>query len=80
MEVVKETTGASLREPIEWHQINWSKANRTVRRLQVRIVKAILSCVPHRALERLEPTAVKIARWVLRGERLRKEPDLPDTN
>ena len=35
------TTGASLRETIEWHGINWAKANRTVRRLQARIVKAI---------------------------------------
>jgi RNA-directed DNA polymerase len=35
------TTGASLRQPIEWHGINWAKVNRTVRRLQVRIVKAI---------------------------------------
>ena len=41
MEVVQEATGASLRKPIAWHQINWSKANRTVRRLQVRIVKAV---------------------------------------
>jgi len=41
MEVATSTTGASLPEPIEWHQINWSKAHRTVRRLQVRIVKAI---------------------------------------
>jgi RNA-directed DNA polymerase len=35
------TTGASLRQPIDWHGINWAKVNRTVRRLQVRIVKAI---------------------------------------
>jgi RNA-directed DNA polymerase len=35
------TTGASLRQPIAWHSINWAKVNRTVRRLQVRIVKAI---------------------------------------
>ena len=35
------TTGASLREAIQWHSINWAKANRTVRRLQVRIVQAI---------------------------------------
>ncbi len=32
------TTGASLRQ--EWHAINWRKAHRTVRRLQMRIVKA----------------------------------------
>lgn len=35
------TTGASLRQPIAWHSINWAKVHRTVRRLQVRIVKAI---------------------------------------
>jgi len=35
------TTGASLRQGIEWHAINWGKVYRTVRRLQMRIVKAI---------------------------------------
>jgi RNA-directed DNA polymerase len=34
-------TGASLRHPIEWHTINWEKAHRVVRRLQMRIVQAI---------------------------------------
>jgi RNA-directed DNA polymerase len=38
--VVIEATGASLRETIEWHEINWKNVNRNVRRLQVRIVKA----------------------------------------
>ena len=33
--------GASLREPVEWHNINWKKAHRNVRRLQARIVKAL---------------------------------------
>ena len=33
--------GASLREPIDWHKINWNKVNRNVRRLQVRIAKAL---------------------------------------
>lgn len=33
--------GASLREPIGWHNIKWNKVNRNVRRLQVRIVKAL---------------------------------------
>ena len=33
--------GASLREPIDWHNIKWNKVNRNVRRLQVRIVKAL---------------------------------------
>lgn len=33
--------GASLRKPIDWHKISWYKVNRNVRRLQVRIVKAL---------------------------------------
>lgn len=41
MGVVIETTGASLRETMNWHGINWNQANRNVRRLQVRIVKAL---------------------------------------
>ena len=40
MGVVIATTGASLRKTINWHGINWYHANRNVRRLQVRIVKA----------------------------------------
>jgi len=32
--------GASLREPVAWHDINWKQAHRNVRRLQARIVKA----------------------------------------
>jgi len=35
------TAGASLRELIDWHNIKWNKVNRNVRRLQVRIVKAL---------------------------------------
>lgn len=34
------TAGASLRMPIAWRQINWRRAHRNVRRLQIRIVKA----------------------------------------
>jgi RNA-directed DNA polymerase len=33
--------GASLREPVGWHGINWKVAHRNVRRLQARIVKAM---------------------------------------
>jgi RNA-directed DNA polymerase len=33
--------GASFHSEIEWHAIDWRKAHRTVRRLQVRMVKAI---------------------------------------
>lgn len=40
MGVAEKVAGASLRETINWHGINWNQANRNVRRLQVRIVKA----------------------------------------
>ncbi len=33
--------GASFHPPIDWHAINWKKVHRNVRRLQVRMVKAI---------------------------------------
>ena len=36
----KVVAGASLREPVAWHSVNWKKAHRNVRRLQARIVKA----------------------------------------
>ena len=34
------TAGASLRPRGHWHQINWRRAHRNVRRLQIRIVQA----------------------------------------
>ena len=34
------TAGASRRQPLDWRQINWRRAQRNVRRLQIRIVKA----------------------------------------
>ena len=37
---VEQSTGAVSRETESWHAIDWQKANRNVRRLQVRIVKA----------------------------------------
>ncbi|MDM8526137.1 group II intron reverse transcriptase/maturase [Desulfococcaceae bacterium HSG8] len=40
MGVTLNVTGASLREPTDWHHIVWRKVYRNVRRLQVRIVKA----------------------------------------
>jgi len=36
----KVVAGASLREPVAWHDINWKQAHRNERRLQARIVKA----------------------------------------
>jgi RNA-directed DNA polymerase len=35
------TTGTSLGNRIDWHSLNWRKVHRNVRRLQMRIVKAI---------------------------------------
>jgi hypothetical protein len=40
-----EAAGASLRESVDWHRINWKQAHRNVRRLQARIVKAFRSRV-----------------------------------
>jgi RNA-directed DNA polymerase len=41
MTVADITTGASSYQGIGWHSIHWDKAHRLVRRLQVRIAKAI---------------------------------------
>jgi RNA-directed DNA polymerase len=34
------TAGAASHEPVDWQAINWRQAERTVRRLQTRIVQA----------------------------------------
>src|SRR5579872_173974 len=34
------SVGATTDRPVAWHQINWRKAERTVRRLQTRIAQA----------------------------------------
>ena len=39
--MVASVTGAASGGEVEWHQIDWAKAHRTVRRLQVRIAKAV---------------------------------------
>ncbi len=71
------TTGASLRQEIEWPVTNWRKAYRTVRRLQMRIVKAI-NRVLHWAFERLELYEGKLSRTVLRGGGGSNATSLPD--
>jgi len=38
--VSSEAAGASLRPTVDWHSINWKRANRNVRRLQSRIAQA----------------------------------------
>ncbi len=40
MTAKQDLAGAASREPLDWHAIDWRKAHRNVRRLQVRIVKA----------------------------------------
>jgi len=40
LEVVHKTAGASLRPAVDWHSIDWKRANRNVRCLQRRIVQA----------------------------------------
>jgi len=64
-----------------WHGIDWAGCYRRVRSLQRRIVQTVQRQlpprVPHGALVRLERSAVKVARCVLRGERSREAPDLP---
>ena len=39
--IVTSVAGAASGGEIDWHQIDWAKAHRTVRRLQVRIAKAV---------------------------------------
>jgi RNA-directed DNA polymerase len=34
------SVGATTDRPLDWHQINWRQAERTVRRLQIRIAQA----------------------------------------
>ena len=41
MTAVTLTAGASSHPMVNWSAINWQAANQTVRRLQVRIVKAV---------------------------------------
>lgn len=38
--VAAAATGANLRDPVDWHSVNWKEVHRDVRRLQARIVKA----------------------------------------
>jgi len=40
LEAADKAAGASLRPAVDWHSINWRRANRNVRRLQSRIAQA----------------------------------------
>jgi RNA-directed DNA polymerase len=39
--IAARVTGAASHITVEWHAINWQRVHRNVRRLQVRIVKAM---------------------------------------
>jgi RNA-directed DNA polymerase len=39
-QVLDPSVGATTDLPLDWHQINWRRAERTVRRLQTRIAQA----------------------------------------
>ena len=82
------TTGASLligasSADLCWDAIDWQTAERSVRRLQLRIAKATREKLRHRvsslALERLERCDGKLSRTVLRGGNDRKVAPLPGT-
>ena len=38
--MVEQSTGATSREKVDWHSIDWRKAHKIVNRLQARIVQA----------------------------------------
>ena len=38
------SVGAPTDTPLDWHQINWRRAERNVRRLQIRIAQATQAC------------------------------------
>ena len=38
--IVEHSTGATSRETVDWHSIDWKKAHKIVNRLQARIVQA----------------------------------------
>ena len=64
--------GASSNKVSDWQAIDWPKVRRDVRRLQLRIAKAIrqtIAGMPRTgaSLERLEPCEGKLSRTVLRG-------------
>ncbi len=78
VDAIEGPPGAAAR----WSSIDWPAVRRHVSRLQTRIVKAtkasLVRRVLHGALSRLEPSAVKVARSVLRGGVDRKVCPLPD--
>ena len=48
MSAVATPAGAAPNSAVDWHSIDWKKVQRTVRRLQVRIVKAVRASKWHK--------------------------------
>jgi hypothetical protein len=84
------TAGAVSNETMTWHDIEWEKVHRNVRRLQARIVKATrdrfttgVSLLGNRVLSRkafemLELCEGRLSRTVLRGRGVSNGSLLPD--
>ena len=80
--MVPQGTGALINDAKRWQSIDWNAARREVRRLQMRIAKAVREtnsrATPQGSpFEMLEPYEGKLSRTVLRGERGGNAPDLP---
>jgi len=73
-------TGAPTPVADGWHDIEWRKVTRNVKRLQTRIVKATQEnrVLFRRAFERLDRYAMKVARTVLRRGSGSNAASLPD--
>ena len=76
--VLGTTAGAVSNETMNWHDIEWEKVHRNVRRLQARIVKATNRVLFRKAFEMLEPCEGRLSRTVLRGLGASNGPWLPD--
>jgi len=82
--VLGTTAGAVSNETMNWHDIEWEKVHRNVRRLQARIVKATQELLLgnrvlfRKAFEMLEPCEGRLSRTVLRGLGASNGPWLPD--
>ena len=67
--VLAMTAGAVFSETMNWHDIEWEKVHRNVRRLQARIVKlrqAVAARPTRGAFEMLEPCEGRLSRTVLK--------------
>ena len=80
--VLGTTAGAVSNATMNWHDIEWEKVHRNVRRLQARIVKATQELgtrvLFRKAFETLEPCEGRLSRTVLRGLGASNGPWLPD--